>query len=163
MALCHRRMVFTSLLWLAVWPLVMSSAYAEPPQKPPKRQGAKSKVRPSASSGKSSGVRAPGAVAAAPGAQSGADPRRTDVVEGMAQIKAQAQACFERFRVPGVVVVKLLISAAGKVTSAAAHGELAGSSTADCILELARAGEFRIVRGDAYSLSFPIVLGTMAE
>lgn len=85
------------------------------------------------------------------------DPSRADILQGMGQITERVKECFARLQVPGTIIVKLTILASGHVSTVEPTGELAGTPTAECVEEIARAVEFRPFKREQITLTYPIV------
>ena len=83
---------------------------------------------------------------------------RLEILAAMKRVKPRAQACFARYRQPGLLQVRLTIAPTGRVTSARAEGALAGSETARCVEGAARTASFRSSRRAPAAVTWPFLL-----
>ena len=52
---------------------------------------------------------------------------------GMVAVQSEVAACFDRYKVPGIVMVNVVIARSGKVSAAIAKGAFAGTPTGACV------------------------------
>ncbi len=83
---------------------------------------------------------------------------RVDIKKGMGSIRGRVAACYEQFKVPGTVSVKVKISNTGVVTSAAATGKFKGTDTGACVSKAVTAASFPEFDGPPMSFSYPFLL-----
>lgn len=83
---------------------------------------------------------------------------RGDVQTGMRSVKARVAACYEQFKVPGTVQVKVTISNTGVVTKATASGKFANTDTGACVARAVTAATFPEFSGPSMSLTYPFLL-----
>lgn len=67
---------------------------------------------------------------------------RHQIVKGMQGIKPSIKRCFDRFRVPGMAMVRVSIGGSGRVTRAKVTGLFAGTPTGACISGAVKSGRF---------------------
>jgi hypothetical protein len=75
---------------------------------------------------------------------------------GMIAVRPKVAACYARHKVPGTVMVNLVIDKDGTVTSAVATGPFAGTPTGTCVESAARTATFP--PSDGLSTPYPFVL-----
>jgi len=75
---------------------------------------------------------------------------------GMIAVRPEVAACYARHKVPGTVMVNLVIGKNGTVTTAAAQGQFAGTPTGTCVEAAARTATFP--PSDGLSTPYPFVL-----
>jgi hypothetical protein len=75
---------------------------------------------------------------------------------GMNAVKDKVAACFVQYKVPGTVMLHVLIGRNGAVRSAVATGQFADTSTGACVESAARTATFP--PSDGLSTLFPFVL-----
>jgi hypothetical protein len=101
---------------------------------------------------------APQAAPAAPPVATLANrPDKHIVVAAMARAAGGIAVCYDRYRQTGVADMQITVDAEGRVTSAEARGDLAGTSEAGCISDVVRHISFP-ARPCARSFSYPFVL-----
>ncbi len=83
---------------------------------------------------------------------------RNDVQKGMRSVKGRVAACYERFKQPGTVKVKVTISNTGVVTKANATGKFKGTDTGACVSKAVTTATFPEYNGPSMSLSYPFLL-----
>src|SRR5262249_16637970 len=82
-----------------------------------------------------------------------------DIQRGMMQIHPRVQACYERFKVPGMVNVTVSINPSGRVSTAQVTGKFAGTATGVCIERAVKSAEFPRFSGPAMSgIDYPFML-----
>jgi len=86
------------------------------------------------------------------------NPTRNDILVAMARVKPRVRDCFDHHQTPGTVVVKLVVTSSGRVASATASGELAGTPTAECVEGAVRGAVFRSFRRERVTITYPFVL-----
>jgi len=58
---------------------------------------------------------------------------RIALISGMNAVRPQINACYERFQVPGMAVVKVVVAETGRVWSAHVTGTFEGTPTGACV------------------------------
>ncbi len=64
------------------------------------------------------------------------------VVAGMNGVKAKVSACYAQFKVPGLVMVNVVIAKSGKVSSSTVTGKFAGTPTGTCVESAVKTASF---------------------
>ncbi|PID38924.1 MAG: hypothetical protein CSA24_00350 [Deltaproteobacteria bacterium] len=67
---------------------------------------------------------------------------RSQIVAGMRKVKPRVRGCFDRFRVPGLAMVKVSVGASGKVTRAKVTGIFGGTPTGACVSRVVKSARF---------------------
>lgn len=99
------------------------------------------------------GVRPPEADEPAP------DLLRGDLVAGIDRVKARAAGCADETPGPGgVLPVRMVVAASGRVVGVKAQGPLAGSAAAACVERAAGSAVFRAGRRPQTIVTWPFVL-----
>ena len=83
---------------------------------------------------------------------------RGEIQTGMRSVKGRVAACYETFKQPGTVNVKVTISNTGVVTNAAATGKFKGTDTGACVSKAVSTATFPEHNGPSMSLSYPFLL-----
>ena len=88
------------------------------------------------------------------------DPTRQEILVAIDHIKPKIDECYERLKLsaPATVIVKMVVMASGRVSSATIEGELANTPTAQCVQDAAKAAVFHPFRREKIDLSYPFVL-----
>jgi predicted small lipoprotein YifL len=81
-----------------------------------------------------------------------------DIQSGMRVIKGRLAACYDEFKVPGMVTIRIVIDPSGRVADATVTNRFAGTPTGDCIAEVVRRATFGPFRGSALTITYPVVL-----
>jgi len=121
--------------------------------------------RPSASS--ASGAADADAILAAGGGGGGGRPRsrgagpreldRKQIQRGMARLRSRVQACFDKFKVPGLLRVRTTVQPSGRA-SGRVVGELAGTPTASCVVRALPSLSFPTFTGPPMTFTYPFTL-----
>jgi predicted Zn finger-like uncharacterized protein len=82
----------------------------------------------------------------------------SDIQKGMRGVKGRVQACYDQYKVPGMVQVSVTISPAGRVSGANVTGKFAGTPTGSCVAGAVRGAKFDRFRGGAITITYPFVL-----
>lgn len=77
---------------------------------------------------------------------------------GVRSVRGQVQSCFDRYRVPGQVRLKLTISPSGKMSRVEVHGLFAGTPTGACLRQAFLRARFPSFRPPALTIWFPVIL-----
>ena len=99
--------------------------------------------------------------AAAPAASSENLPdtlTKSQIQGGMRKTKTRVQACYDRFKVPGLARVSMTIGRKGKVTAAKVKGVFAGTPTGDCVKKATRGARFPKFKGSPITFTYPFIL-----
>jgi hypothetical protein len=83
---------------------------------------------------------------------------RSAIAEAMGQIRTQIFACFQQYRVPGAAPLTYEVAGNGLIQSVRLAGPLAGTPTADCLLEAARSARFPRFDGPVQTFTYPFFL-----
>ena len=83
---------------------------------------------------------------------------KRDIEAGVRGIRGEIQRCFDRFRVPGEVRMKLTISPAGRMSQAEVHGRFDGTPTGSCLHQAFLGARFVRFRPPALTVWFPVIL-----
>jgi hypothetical protein len=78
------------------------------------------------------------------------------LVQGMRALKPKLKACYERYGVSGEVMVDVRIAPSGRVPSASATGEFAGTPSGRCVAKAVRTARFP--RSDGFHTPYPLYL-----
>jgi hypothetical protein len=82
-----------------------------------------------------------------------------DVKKGMATVKARVQACYDEFKVPGTIKVKVKIDADGTVSSADVVDEkFKATDTGACVTAAVKTAKFPAVSGAGLVVNYPFAL-----
>jgi hypothetical protein len=83
----------------------------------------------------------------------------SDIQRRMATIKGPVQDCYAEYNVPGMVNINFTIEPVGKVSSAEAEGDFAGTPTGNCIVAAVKTVSFPPFKGAAMTgISYPFLL-----
>ncbi|MCK5798598.1 MAG: hypothetical protein KAI47_15505, partial [Deltaproteobacteria bacterium] len=82
---------------------------------------------------------------------------RSQIVSGMGRIKGRIKACRDRFRVPGMAMVRVAIGANGRVSSARVSGIFAGTPTGSCVARAVKSARFPKTKRPS-TIKYPFVL-----
>ena len=98
--------------------------------------------------------------AAAPAASSNLPDTLTksQIQGGMRKTKSRVQACYDRFKVPGLARVGMTIGRAGRVTAAKVKGVFAGTPTGACVKKATRSARFPKFKGSPITFTYPFIL-----
>lgn len=83
---------------------------------------------------------------------------KSQIQGGMRSTKTKVQACFDRFKVPGLARVSITIGRKGRVTSAKVKGVFAGTPTGDCVKKATRGARFPKFKGSPITITYPFLL-----
>jgi hypothetical protein len=83
---------------------------------------------------------------------------RGQIQAGMRSIKQTVQACYDRYKVPGLANVQVRIARAGVVSSAKVKGMLKGTPTGRCVARAARRARFARFAGNPITITYPFIL-----
>jgi hypothetical protein len=83
---------------------------------------------------------------------------RSEIQNGMRAVKARVAACYEQFKVPGTVQVKVTISNTGVVTASDATGKFGNTDTGACVAKAVSMATFPEFSGPSMSLTYPFLL-----
>jgi len=83
---------------------------------------------------------------------------RTQIQSTMRSIKPDVQACYDKFRVPGLMSVRIKLDNSGDVTSARIRGVFAGTPTGACARKVITSAKFPASGGSATTFIYPFVL-----
>jgi len=83
---------------------------------------------------------------------------RSDIQQGLRAIKPAVQACYDRFKVPGMANVQVKIAGGGGVSSARVVGMFTNTPTGDCVAQAARAARFPVFQGSSITITYPFIL-----
>jgi predicted Zn finger-like uncharacterized protein len=78
------------------------------------------------------------------------------VVSGMNGVKGKVSECYNQYKVPGMVMVTVVIGKSGKVSSASATGKFAGTPTGNCVEKAIKTASFP--PSDGLTTPYPFVL-----
>lgn len=67
---------------------------------------------------------------------------RSQIQAGMRKVKGRVKGCYDRFKVPGLAMVRVTISGSGKVSSARVSGLFAGTPTGSCVASAVKSARF---------------------
>ena len=83
---------------------------------------------------------------------------RSQIQSGMAGTKSKCAACYEQYRVPGVVNVKITIGPNGRMSSSSVSGKFAGTPTGSCVEKAVKSARFDAFSGPPMQLDYPVIL-----
>lgn len=83
---------------------------------------------------------------------------RSDIKDGMKSILPRVSACYDQYKVPGTVSVKVSIANTGVVTQATATGKFANTETGACVAKAVSQATFPEWDGPPMSISYPFLL-----
>ena len=84
----------------------------------------------------------------------------SDIQRGMTAIKPLVEACYERFKVDGTVVVTVTIGYKGRVTKAEVTNKFAGTPTGECVTQAVEKAVFPKFEGPSMAgIDYPFTLG----
>ena len=75
---------------------------------------------------------------------------------GLNAVKPKVQLCYDRYQVPGLAMVNIVIAASGRVSSAAVTGKFAGTPTGSCVERAVMAARFPC--SDGFATPYPFQL-----
>ena len=78
------------------------------------------------------------------------------VVSGMNGVKGKVSDCYNQYKVPGMVMVNVVIAKSGKVSTASAQGKFAGTPTGNCVEKAVKGASFP--PSDGLTTPYPFVL-----
>lgn len=99
------------------------------------------------------GAEAPAAAGALPERLS-----RSQIMDAMSTVKGRVQACYDRYKVPGLTNVQIKIAGSGRVDSAAVEGLFAGTETGACVEAAVRGARFPAFAAPSMSVKYPFML-----
>jgi predicted Zn finger-like uncharacterized protein len=67
---------------------------------------------------------------------------RSQIQSGMRRIKPRIKKCYDRFKVPGMAMVKVTIGGSGRVSSVRVSGVFGGTPTGGCVTKAVRSARF---------------------
>ncbi|MBW2730981.1 MAG: zinc-ribbon domain-containing protein [Deltaproteobacteria bacterium] len=67
---------------------------------------------------------------------------RSHIQAGMRKVKGRVKGCYDRFKVPGLAMVRVSIAGSGKVSSARVSGLFAGTPTGSCVRSAVKSARF---------------------
>jgi len=76
----------------------------------------------------------------------------------MRAVSPRVSACYERFKAPGTVKVKVSIANTGVVTKSRATGKFAATDTGACVAKAVSQASFPEFAGPSMSLTYPFLL-----
>lgn len=79
---------------------------------------------------------------------------RRQIVAGMQAIRGPVRACFDRFRVPGMALLRVTIGAHGRVSKTKVSGLFAGTPTGACVSRAVQSARFPQAK-NATTISYP--------
>lgn len=88
---------------------------------------------------------------------------RNEILVAMERVKPRVANCFDLYNQPGLATVQMTVTSAGHVASAKVIGALAGTPTAECVENAARAASFRPFKRPSVTLTWPFVLKVEGE
>jgi hypothetical protein len=80
------------------------------------------------------------------------------IKQGMEAIGGRVQACYEKYQVPGMVMVRVKISTDGTVASADATGKFENTETGTCVAHAVQGAIFPQFEGGAITIKYPFSL-----
>lgn len=83
---------------------------------------------------------------------------RAQIVSGMRSVMTRVQACYDRYKVPGLAEVRLKIENNGRVKSALVKGLFAGTPTGSCVQSAVMAARFPEFQTSSMSITYPFML-----
>jgi predicted Zn finger-like uncharacterized protein len=83
---------------------------------------------------------------------------RSQIMDTMATVKGRVQACYDRYKVPGLTNVQLKIAGSGQIQSAAVEGLFAGTETGACVESAVRGARFPAFAAPSMSIKYPFML-----
>ncbi len=83
---------------------------------------------------------------------------RSDIQRGMQRIKGRVQACYDKFRVPGMATAKVTIGRKGRLTAAVIKGRFAATPTGACVRSAVMSAKFPKFSGSPIKIQYPFVL-----
>ena len=83
---------------------------------------------------------------------------KSQIQGGMRKTKTRVQACYDRFKVPGLARVSITIGRGGRVSSAKVKGVFAGTPTGDCVKKATRSARFPKFKGSPITITYPFIL-----
>ena len=83
---------------------------------------------------------------------------KSQIQGGMRKTKNRVQACYDRFKVPGLARVSITIGRKGRVTSAKVKGVFAGTPTGDCVKKATKGARFPKFKGSPITITYPFIL-----
>ena len=86
--------------------------------------------------------KAPKAAAPAPASNLPDRLERGQILSGMRRISPRVKGCYDRFKVPGLAMVKVSIAASGRVSAATVSGLFAGTPTGSCVSRAVMSSRF---------------------
>jgi hypothetical protein len=78
------------------------------------------------------------------------------VVAGMNSVKGKVGDCYSQYKVPGMVMVNVIIGRSGKVSSATAQGKFAGTPSGNCVEKAVKSAAFP--PSDGLTTPYPFML-----
>ncbi|HEX3698082.1 MAG TPA: GYF domain-containing protein [Polyangia bacterium] len=78
------------------------------------------------------------------------------VVAGMNSVKGKVGDCYNQYKVPGMVMVNVVIGKSGRVSSATAQGKFAGTPSGNCVEKAVKSAAFP--PSDGLTTPYPFIL-----
>jgi hypothetical protein len=91
----------------------------------------------------------------------GSPPRtlsRSQIMDGMRSVKPTVQACYERYKVPGLANVQVKIGNGGRVEKARTRGLFSDTPTGQCVAAAVRGARFPRFTGEPITITYPFIL-----
>lgn len=83
---------------------------------------------------------------------------RSQIVDGMRSVKPGVQACYERYKVPGLATVQVMIGKSGRVDLARTRGLFSDTPTGQCVAAAVERARFPRFTGEPITITYPFVL-----
>ncbi|MFH1131770.1 MAG: GYF domain-containing protein, partial [Pseudomonadota bacterium] len=83
---------------------------------------------------------------------------RWEIQAGIKGVKERVASCFDRYKVPGLVMVKVSIGGNGRIESSSVSGRFAGTPTGSCVQSAVKSAVFPKFRGSPISITYPFNL-----
>lgn len=80
---------------------------------------------------------------------------RNDIQAGFRRIKGRVSACFDKYKVPGLVMANTTIAGTGKVSAVAISGKFKGTPTGRCVAAAVRTARFAKFSGVPMKIPYP--------
>lgn len=93
--------------------------------------------------------------------ETGAPPRtlsRSQIVGGMRSVKPGVQACYDRYKVPGLANVQVKIGNSGRVDYARTRGLFKNNPTGRCVEAAVERARFPLFTGEPITITYPYIL-----
>jgi len=83
---------------------------------------------------------------------------RSQIQAGMRALKGAVQACYDRYKIPGLVNIQVRIGRTGVVQSARIKGMFAGTPSGACVARAARQARFPRFSGNPITITYPFIM-----